>query len=40
MEIESDWSGHFKMKGKINLLHRCFVWVYNKGYKRIEMIGK
>ena len=29
-----------KVKGKINLLHKCIVWVYNKGHKQIEMIGK
>ena len=41
MEIERDWSDHFrKVKGKINLLHKCIVWVYNKGHKQIEMIGK
>ena len=33
MEIERDWSDHLglKVKGKINLLHKCIVWVYNKG---------
>lgn len=42
MEIERDWSGHFRiyLKGKINLLYKCIVWVYNKGHKQIEMIGK